>query len=140
MLKKIPHAARLILCPSEPGAEPPLRLRLSALTQDSVKALRGARGQIAAVILRDGKPRAFDARCPHMGAPLETGRCVSGDLICPWHGYRFSGESGALLENPNHAVMKTLRLPSASFNPELKPNYRLREYPLTITDGWIALA
>lgn len=36
-------------------------------------------------------------RCPHQGAPMETGSVQDGHLVCPWHGCRFrlgSGQKG----------------------------------------------
>ena len=41
---------------------------------------------------------AFDARCPHKGGPLVGGLLEEGLLRCPWHGYRFSLETGANIE------------------------------------------
>lgn len=38
---------------------------------------------------------AFEARCPHMKAPLRFGRVVQGEVICPWHFFRFSTKTGA---------------------------------------------
>lgn len=32
---------------------------------------------------------AFDTRCPHMDGPLRLGRVVEGEVICPWHFFRF---------------------------------------------------
>lgn len=31
----------------------------------------------------------FEDRCPHRHAPLSRGRCVDGQLQCPYHGWRF---------------------------------------------------
>lgn len=44
---------------------------------------------------RDGRIAARDARCPHRGANLGLGRVVDGDIECPYHGFRFSGQTGA---------------------------------------------
>ena len=46
------------------------------------------------VLFRDasGTVRAVDARCPHRGADLSTGRVLSGELECPYHGFRFDGD------------------------------------------------
>jgi 3-ketosteroid 9alpha-monooxygenase subunit A len=42
----------------------------------------------------------FDAFCPHFGAHLGYGGCVTGDdITCPFHGWRFDGE-GANVEIP----------------------------------------
>jgi uncharacterized protein DUF5914/Rieske 2Fe-2S protein len=31
--------------------------------------------------------------CPHLGADLSTGRVDRGELVCPWHGFRVTGEA-----------------------------------------------
>jgi len=38
---------------------------------------------------------AFETRCPHMQAPLKFGRVVDGEVVCPWHFFRFDSETGA---------------------------------------------
>jgi phenylpropionate dioxygenase-like ring-hydroxylating dioxygenase large terminal subunit len=49
----------------------------------------------------DGSPRAFDAHCPHLGAHLGVGGQVEGDCLrCPFHGWKFDGESGKCVEVP----------------------------------------
>ena len=43
----------------------------------------------------DGGVRAADAYCPHLGANLGRGGKVEGNTIrCPFHGWRFEGETG----------------------------------------------
>lgn len=37
---------------------------------------------------------AVDARCPHNGGPLDMGRVEEGELICPWHRWRFRLKDG----------------------------------------------
>lgn len=137
MLKKLPQSQLPILCPNEECDDAPDRLRLSDLSESAVKPLKTALGQLVIVLLSNGRPRAFDARCPHMGSNLVTAACVGGDIVCHWHGYRFSGESGALVANPNEAIMKTLRVPSVAFDPTIKPSYQLRERALEVEDGWV---
>ena len=41
----------------------------------------------------------FEDRCPHRHAPLSKGRCVDGQLQCPYHGWRFD-EQGRLQALP----------------------------------------
>ncbi len=41
----------------------------------------------------DGALHAGPARCPHLGADLSTGVVDRGQLVCPWHGLRFTGRS-----------------------------------------------
>ncbi|MEZ3499682.1 FAD-dependent oxidoreductase [Pantoea sp. KPR_PJ] len=51
------------------------------------------------VLIRDGeKVRAFQATCPHAGAPLEQGAVCDDKLVCPWHKAVFSLEEGHMCE------------------------------------------
>ncbi|MBS0443002.1 MAG: aromatic ring-hydroxylating dioxygenase subunit alpha [Proteobacteria bacterium] len=45
------------------------------------------------VLWRDdaGMPRAAPDRCPHRGTRLSLGRVCSGQIECPYHGWRFDG-------------------------------------------------
>lgn len=49
----------------------------------------------AVFVLSDGY-RVSDALCPHNGGPLAQGRLFDGgQVVCPWHWYRFDLETGA---------------------------------------------
>lgn len=49
----------------------------------------------------DGTPRVMDAHCPHLGAHLAVGgRVEDGCVRCPFHGWKFDGESGECVEIP----------------------------------------
>ncbi len=49
----------------------------------------------------DGSPRVMDAHCPHLGAHLAVGGRVEGDCIrCPFHAWKFDGDSGNCVEIP----------------------------------------
>lgn len=143
MLRKIPQSTRLVLC-SDEGREAhnaPERLPLAELVEGTIRAIKTRRGRIAVVILQEGHPRCYDARCPHMGADLTKASVGGkGDVICPWHGYRYDGKSGAFLENPNETIMKGMRVAGRHFDPQLRPAYRLKEYAVEIKDGWIEVA
>ncbi len=53
------------------------------------------------ILVRDGDAvRAFGARCPHAGAPLDEGVVCAGRIVCPWHKAMFAVGDGALLEPP----------------------------------------
>ena len=79
--------------------------------------------------------------CPHIGGPLaeaqlEYDGCA---LRCPWHGYKYDTETGAVLENPNerfiHERMTTTYL---SYRPAA-PTFKLNLLPYTIKDGMVHL-
>lgn len=50
----------------------------------------------------DGRARAYDAACPHLGADLGLGRVVDGRLRCAFHGWEFD-ENGACARAPGCA-------------------------------------
>ena len=52
----------------------------------------GTRGLI--LVRQGGSYRAFQQSCPHQGGPLGEGSLEDGHVVCPWHGWRFSVESG----------------------------------------------
>ena len=48
-----------------------------------------------------GAARLLDAHCPHMGAHLGHGGKVAGEsVVCPFHAWKFDGETGACTEIP----------------------------------------
>ena len=47
-----------------------------------------------------GQYHALAAHCPHYGAPLEKGRLVGNQLVCPWHHACFRVADGQLCEPP----------------------------------------
>lgn len=72
------------------------------------------------LLYRDGdRVLAFGTRCPHLGAPMCDGWIDRGCIVCPWHGSRFSLNTGEVLRGP-----ATAHLPC---------------YPARITDGMIEL-
>lgn len=48
----------------------------------------------------DGAVVAAPDRCPHREAPLSAGRVTAGQLVCPYHGWRF-GAAGRCVEVPS---------------------------------------
>jgi nitrite reductase/ring-hydroxylating ferredoxin subunit len=52
-------------------------------------------GRYLAVFLVDGRTRVIDNQCLHVGSPLDGGAVLDGDVICPWHGWRYDLATGA---------------------------------------------
>lgn len=58
-------------------------------------------GQTQVLLVRvEGELRAFQAHCPHHGAPLAEGVLSGTRLVCPWHHACFDLREGTLLEPP----------------------------------------
>lgn len=53
----------------------------------------------------DGRIRAADDRCPHRAAALSVGTVDGGELVCPYHGFRFAPD-GACSTIPAHPSMR----------------------------------
>lgn len=58
-------------------------------------------GDTKILLLRAGdEVFAYQAECPHAGAPLADGAVCNGHLICPWHKAEFAVNDGSLCEPP----------------------------------------
>ena len=80
-----------------PGTE--IRLALDAIPMGGMK--EGAAGDDKVLFVRDASGvRAFQAKCPHLGAPLAKGEICGGRLYCPWHKAAFALADGSLEEPP----------------------------------------
>jgi nitrite reductase/ring-hydroxylating ferredoxin subunit len=64
----------------------------------------------ALLVLHGDEVRAFQAFCPHAGAPLADGAICNGHLICPWHKAEFAVDDGHLCEPP--ALDALIRYPT----------------------------
>ena len=56
-------------------------------------------GTMVGVFLSQGKYRAINDFCPHMGASLADGLVEDDAVMCPWHAWRFSLKDGTWLDN-----------------------------------------
>jgi len=76
-----------------------IRLALDAIPMGGMA--EGAAGDETALFVRDAAGvRAFQAKCPHLGAPLAKGEICGGRLYCPWHKAAFALADGSLEEPP----------------------------------------
>jgi nitrite reductase/ring-hydroxylating ferredoxin subunit len=113
--------------PGPPDAFYPRPIELSGLRRDAANVRDLGEGvEVVVVPTREGL-HVFREICPHMGGPLgEATVCKDGTLECPWHGYRFSLETGRLVDNPNERIMAELRRRAPDcFKPENAPRYAL---------------
>jgi nitrite reductase/ring-hydroxylating ferredoxin subunit len=75
--------------------------------------------------------------CPHIGGPLSEGKLENNGcaLRCPWHGYKYDTNTGALLENPNEEfIQKRLKTSYTTYRPA-QANFKLNLLPYEIKDG-----
>ena len=59
----------------------------------STKVLKQMFGEVLLVRL-NGEVLAFKNRCPHQNKSLEGCSIQDGSVVCPWHQYAFSCETG----------------------------------------------
>ncbi|MFC0629390.1 Rieske 2Fe-2S domain-containing protein [Kribbella deserti] len=65
-----------------------------------------------------GTPVVQSRRCPHRGADLSQGTVIKDDIACPYHGWRFSAESGACSF-----------IPSLTDQTRIPPRAEVKTYP-----------
>ncbi len=77
---------------------------------DSKRPLRVQAGNEEVVLVRQGDlVHAYQANCPHAGAPLDEGVICNGLLVCPWHKAAFATDSGTVCEPPALADLRRYR-------------------------------
>ena len=57
-------------------------------------------GLEVAVFNRDGHLYGIDARCTHVGCPLEKGTVAGSTVTCPCHGSQFDIATGQVVRGP----------------------------------------
>ncbi|MDB5393976.1 MAG: Rieske (2Fe-2S) protein [Rhodospirillales bacterium] len=87
--------------------------RVDEIAPGSVKILRYFETEFVVWRGKDGKLRATDPYCRHLGAHLGHGGVVVGnDLECPFHNWRYDG-TGAVVDIPYTRILpKRVRRPS----------------------------
>lgn len=68
-------------------------LRLEDQDQDRPQPIDTPWGQFALFPGTQGWV-AIDCWCPHMQGPLYEGTFSAGELVCPWHGWRYETTDG----------------------------------------------
>ncbi|UOY01897.1 Rieske 2Fe-2S domain-containing protein [Blastococcus sp. PRF04-17] len=64
-----------------------------------------ADGVPVVLVATDGRVRAVGGSCPHQSGPLGEGWLHQGELVCPWHGSRFSLDTGEPAQGPATAPL-----------------------------------
>jgi len=57
-------------------------------------------GKMICVANVGGVISAMDNVCIHRGGPLGTGVVLDGKVVCPWHGWAYDPQTGAVAHNP----------------------------------------
>ena len=80
---------------------------LDQLSEEKALLVSLARRQVG-LLLHQGQPVAVLNRCPHFSGPLAQGLITTarGEIICPWHRFRFDLTTGQSVTNP--AMVATL--------------------------------
>jgi nitrite reductase/ring-hydroxylating ferredoxin subunit len=74
-----------------PGVKPP----------EPGKAVRvHVDGADVAIFNVGGNLYGIDAKCSHVGGPLDQGHVSGTTVTCPWHGSEFDVTSGAVIRGP----------------------------------------
>jgi nitrite reductase (NADH) small subunit len=53
----------------------------------------------------NGVYSAMDNVCLHVGGPLGQGMIENGKVVCPWHGWQYDPQTGAVAHNPSMKVV-----------------------------------
>lgn len=62
-----------------------------------------------------GTPRVLRDRCLHRAGRLSQGTIQQGNLICPYHGWKYNGE-GKVISIPSHNQINPCRLKAKSYS------------------------
>ncbi|MGG1662080.1 Rieske 2Fe-2S domain-containing protein [Brevibacillus sp. NRS-1366] len=77
--------------------------RWDELSEDQGKAVK--HGDTPLVIFKQkDQATVMVNRCPHKGAPLHGGKIVNGEVVCPWHNFRFDTCTGVSPTNPGRCA------------------------------------
>jgi phenylpropionate dioxygenase-like ring-hydroxylating dioxygenase large terminal subunit len=74
----------------------------------------------------DGTPHLLDAHCPHMGAHLGVGGQVEESCLrCPFHGWKFDGDTGRCVDVPYDTVDFIPKTATARAYPVVERNHMI---------------
>jgi nitrite reductase/ring-hydroxylating ferredoxin subunit len=77
-----------------------IRLEGAALPEEGHAVRVVANGNPVAVFRVGGSLYALDARCTHVGGPLEKGTLEGTHVTCPWHHSVFDIRDGTVVHGP----------------------------------------
>jgi nitrite reductase/ring-hydroxylating ferredoxin subunit len=96
-----------------PGVKPPEPGKAIRVTVDATAV---------AVFNVGGLLFGVDARCTHVGGPLDQGAVSGTTVTCPWHGSQFDLRSGAVVRGPATRPVKSYRVRAEADGLAVDPN------------------
>jgi len=94
---------------------------LSEVPSDTPMAARVDGHRLVLVRRDDGSIAIFDDACPHEGFPLSKGTVSGGELVCPWHNFRFSLRNGACRKGDEDALPLPVQVDNGTVYVDLTP-------------------
>lgn len=85
----------------------PVEIGAAPLVPEGGTARVSVGGTIATVARSEGRLCAFQEFCTHRYAPLSEGKIENGEVVCPWHGSRFSTATGKVTKGPAKVDLRT---------------------------------
>jgi 3-phenylpropionate/trans-cinnamate dioxygenase ferredoxin component len=67
-------------------------------------------GTDVAVFNVGGHLFGVDAKCTHVGGPIDKGPVAGTTVTCPWHGSQFDLRTGAVVRGPASRPLKSYRV------------------------------
>jgi nitrite reductase/ring-hydroxylating ferredoxin subunit len=98
----------------------------AAIAPGEVRALYYFGRDLVLYRTESGAARMMDAHCPHLGAHLAVGGRVEQDCIrCPFHGWKFDGQSGECAEIPYGDITRIPPRAHGRSYPTLERNHMI---------------
>jgi nitrite reductase/ring-hydroxylating ferredoxin subunit len=83
----------------------PGELTDQALPQSTPKRVQGENGKYYCLVRSGEHIYALDDKCPHAGGLLSNGWCDGlGNIVCPYHRYRYKLDTGQLAKGKGYYV------------------------------------
>ena len=95
------------------GANPPPPGRAIRLLVD---------GRSIAVFNHGGALLGVDAKCTHVGGPIDQGPATGTTVTCPWHGSQFDLRTGAVVRGPATRPLKSYQVRVEADGLVIEPN------------------
>lgn len=111
------------MAPAPPAPTPAWRpvCPLDDVPSDAPLGARVDGQRLVVVRCGPGAVAVFDDACPHEGYPLSKGTLVDGELVCPWHNFRFDASSGTCRKGDEDALPKPVRIVDGTVEVDLTP-------------------